>query len=204
MNRTIKLLILSDIFVLTGFGLIEPILAIFVKENLIGGTIFAAGIASTVFIITKSLVQVPFARFIDAQKHKVRWLVIGTFLVATVPFIYVFAEHIYTIYFAQFIFGIASGLAFPTWLALFSTNIDKGKEGFEWSMYSSLTGLGTATSAAIGAAIAEFIGFKYTFIMVGILSVMGCLVLLLLNRKQKSEKVRTLDYYFQIKGTEKD
>ncbi|MBW2963862.1 MFS transporter [Candidatus Woesearchaeota archaeon] len=204
MNKTIKLLILSDIFVLTGFGLIEPILAIFVKENLVGGTIFAAGIASMIFIITKSIVQMPFAKFMDAQKHKVRWLVVGTFLVALVPFIYMFADHIYTIYAAQFIYGIAGALAFPTWLSLFSTNLDRGHEGFEWSIYSSLTGLGTAASAAIGAAIAEFIGFRYTFVMVGILSVIGCLVLLLLNWKQKSEKIRTLDYYFQTKVTEKD
>ena len=45
MNRTIKLLMISDIFVITGFGLIDPILAIFIKENLTGGTIFAAGFA---------------------------------------------------------------------------------------------------------------------------------------------------------------
>ena len=54
MNRTIKLLMFSDIFVLTGFGLIEPILAIFIKENLVGGTIFAAGLASMIFLVTKS------------------------------------------------------------------------------------------------------------------------------------------------------
>ena len=40
MNRTIILLTVSDIFLLTGFGLMQPILAIFIKENLIEGTIF--------------------------------------------------------------------------------------------------------------------------------------------------------------------
>ena len=36
MNRTVKLLILSDIFILTGFGLITPILAIFIKDDIVG------------------------------------------------------------------------------------------------------------------------------------------------------------------------
>ena len=49
---TIKLLMISDIFLVTGFGLIDPILAIFIKENLIGGSIFAAGFASTLFLVT--------------------------------------------------------------------------------------------------------------------------------------------------------
>ena len=44
MNRIIKLLMISDVFVLTGFGLVQPILAIFIKDNLVGGTIFAAGL----------------------------------------------------------------------------------------------------------------------------------------------------------------
>ena len=51
---------LSDIFVVTGFGLIAPILAIFIKEDLVGGTIFAAGLASTIYLVSKCIVQLPF------------------------------------------------------------------------------------------------------------------------------------------------
>ena len=36
MNKTIVLLIISDVFLLTGFGLMQPILSIFIKENLVG------------------------------------------------------------------------------------------------------------------------------------------------------------------------
>ena len=58
MNRIIKLLIISDIFVITGFGLIGPILAIFIKD-LQGSSLFAVGFSSTLFLIVKSLVQLP-------------------------------------------------------------------------------------------------------------------------------------------------
>ena len=44
MNRTMKLLLLSDIFVLTGFGLIQPILAIYINDGgVTGGTMLTAG-----------------------------------------------------------------------------------------------------------------------------------------------------------------
>ena len=94
MNKTIRLLMMSDIFLLTGFGLIAPILAIFIKENLVGGTIFAAGFASTIFIVTKIIIQLPFSRYVDNHRDKVKWLIIGTFIIALVPFIYMFATNI--------------------------------------------------------------------------------------------------------------
>src|SRR3989344_4473065 len=100
MNKTIKMLMISDVFLLAGFGLIAPILAIFIKENLVGGTIFGAGLASTIFIVTKIIVQLPFSRYVDNHKDKVKWLIIGTFIVALVPFVYMFATHINHIYIA--------------------------------------------------------------------------------------------------------
>ena len=118
MNKTIRLLMMSDIFLLTGFGLIAPILAIFIKENLVGGTIFAAGFASTIFIVTKIIIQLPFSRYVDNHRDKVKWLIIGTFIIALVPFIYMFATNITHIYIAQIVEGIGSGLAYPTWLGL--------------------------------------------------------------------------------------
>lgn len=196
MNRTIKLLMFSDIFVITGFGLIEPILAIFIKDDLAGGTIFTVGLASTLFLITKSIVQLPFSRYVDNHDDKVKWLIIGTFLIAIVPFIYIFSSHINLIYIAQIIHGIGSGLAYPTWLGLWSTHLDRKHESFEWSLYSTLTGLGTAVTASIGAAIAEFVGFAYTFALVGLMSLTGCFILIgLESKKQKLLKINPYHYH---------
>ncbi|PIZ52436.1 hypothetical protein COY27_00380 [Candidatus Woesearchaeota archaeon CG_4_10_14_0_2_um_filter_33_13] len=200
MNKTIKLLMFSDIFFVTGFGLVDPILAIFIKENLAGGTIFAAGLASMMFLLTKSIIQLPFSRYVDEHDDKVKWLIMGAFLITSVPFIYVFAENIYWIYLAQIVYGLGSGLAYPTWLGLWSTNLDHKHESFEWSLYSTLTGLGTAATAAVGAAIAQFIGFKYTFIMAGIMGVAGWAVLHWLEvKKGKEDKISLKEYQIKEK-----
>ena len=200
MNRTIKLLMISDVFFLTGFGLIDPILAIFIKENLAGGTIFAAGIASTIFLITKSIVQLPFSRYVDRYDHKVKWLIIGTFLIALVPFIYLMADDVQYIYFAQVLHGIGSGLAYPTWLGLWSTHLDKKHESYEWSVYSTLTGIGTAITAAVGAAIAEFASFTYTFIFVGTMALIGsCILFGLEHKKEKRAKISLSHYHMKRK-----
>ena len=83
MNRTMKLLLLSDIFVLTGFGLIQPILAIYINDGgVTGGTMLTAGLASALFMFTKSMVQLPFGHYVDRQPGKTKWLILGTLLMA--------------------------------------------------------------------------------------------------------------------------
>lgn len=184
MNRTMKLLLLSDIFVLTGFGLIQPILAIYINDGgVTGGTMLTAGMASALFLFTKSLVQLPFGHYVDKQSSKSKWLILGTLLMAAVPIIYVSANSIYHIYLAEMIYGLGSGLAYPTWLGLWSANLDKGRESFQWSVYSTSTGLGTAATGAGGAALASLAGFYATFIMAGLLCLLGCLALIVMERR---------------------
>lgn len=184
MNRTMKLLLLSDIFVLTGFGLIQPILAIYINNGgVTGGTMLTAGIASALFMLTKSLVQLPFGHYVDSRARKTQWLILGTMLMACVPVIYVTAHSIYQVYLAEMVYGLGSGLAYPTWLGLWSANLDRGKESFQWSVYSTSTGLGTAATGAAGAAVASVAGFYATFLMAGLLCLLGCLALLIMERK---------------------
>ena len=178
-----KLLMLSDIFVLTGFGLIQPILAIYINDGVTGGTMLSAGLASALFLFTKSMVQLPFGHYVDRQPGKTKWLILGTLLMAVVPVIYVSAQSIYHIYLAEFIYGLGSGLAYPTWLGLWSTNLEKGQESFQWSVYSTSTGLGTAATGATGAAVASLAGFSATFFLAGLLCFLGCLALLVMERK---------------------
>ena len=186
MNKTIILLIISDVFVLTGFGLIDPILSIFIKENLVGGTIFAAGLASMAFLVTKNALQIPFSKLVDKhdRSFRIKILIIGTFVVSTVPIIYIFSNHVNFIYVAQVVHGLGSGLAFPSWVGLWSRNSEIKQKSCDWSVYSTLTGIGVGSAALIGANLAGFFGFVSTFIVVGGMSLLGCIILVCLELKR--------------------
>jgi MFS family permease len=182
MNKTLKLLILSDIFVFSGFGLITPILAIFIKDNLVGGTILAAGIASTIFLITHSVLQLIFSYKFN-PKDRLWMLCLGTAIIALVPFGYIFSKSIYHIYLVQFLYGIGAAFAYPSWSSLFTANLEKGKRGFQWSVYYSSVGIGTAITAGLGALLAEKVSFQLIFILTGIISIIGLLILFKLDKK---------------------
>lgn len=190
MNRIIKLLIFADIFVLTGFGLIEPIFSIFIKDNLIGGSLVTAGIASTIFIVTKSITQLPFAHYVDRKQNREFFLILGGIVIAIVPFFYAYSIHIYSIYLAQALYGLGAALAYPTWLSLFSTNLDRKRESFEWAVYSTSVGLGTALAAFAGAGLASMIGFKKVFFIVGIFSIASVIILFFLGKPRKKTGIQ--------------
>jgi DHA1 family quinolone resistance protein-like MFS transporter len=179
-NRVIKILLVSDIFVTTGLGLVEPTLATFIKDDLADGRIYAAGAASMVFLVTKSLIQLPFSRYVDRRNNVVPWLLFETFATSMVPFVYLFATSTTHLYLAQPLYGIGAGLAYPTWLGLWSTHLDRNHESYEWSLYATATGIGTAVAAGFGALVAQWLGFRFTFLLVGLGSSIGYLSLFFL------------------------
>ncbi|PIP17793.1 MAG: hypothetical protein COX43_02310, partial [Parcubacteria group bacterium CG23_combo_of_CG06-09_8_20_14_all_35_9] len=55
-NKVVKILIFSDVALVSGFGFVSPIFAIFLSENIQGGGVEVAGFAAAIFWIVKSLV----------------------------------------------------------------------------------------------------------------------------------------------------
>ena len=176
------MLILSDVLILSSFGLIAPIFAIFIKEDLIGGSLVAVGLATTIFWVTKSAIQLPLSMYIDKHRHKVILLIAGTLLIVLVPFIYSFAKNVNHIFIAQVIYGFGTALAYPTWFSLFTTYMDKKHKGFEWAIWSTSVGVGIALTAYLGAELASTIGFDLLFFIVGLFSLAGFILLFFINR----------------------
>ena len=187
MNKVIILLIISDILILSAFGLISPIFAIFLNEGITGGSIVAAGLASTIFFLVKSAVQLPLSMYLDKKKDKLAFLLIGTFLIIAVPFLYAFSPNINFIYIIQAIYGLGAAMAYPAWYSLFTMHLDSKHRGFEYSIWSTGVGIGAALTAYLGAEVAKNFGFKTLFFVVGTVSFIGLVVLFFLSKKYLKE-----------------
>ena len=180
MNRIIKILIISEFFIYTGFGLISPIFAIFLKEDLAGGSIAAAGAAATIYLFSKSLLQIFVAKFTDGDRGNRRELYtmyIGTLFLIFVPLLYIMANDISQVYIIQVFYGMGAALVYPGWVVIFTRSIDYNKEGYEWSLYDTITGLGGAVAAALGGIIAQIYGFNTLFILVSAIALVGAILL---------------------------
>ena len=106
---------------------------------------------------------------------------IGTFIVAIIPFLYMFVSSVTQLYLIEILYGIGSAVSTTGWLTIFTKHLDKDREGLEWSFYNTTTDLGSALTASIGGFIAYRMGFTNLFFVVGIINIIGFLFILLLK-----------------------
>ena len=64
-NKVVKIMVFSDLFLYSGWGLISPILAIYILGNIQGGNAKIAGIAVGMYWLGKSIFQIPIAHYLD-------------------------------------------------------------------------------------------------------------------------------------------
>ena len=203
-NKVIKVLITSDFFMLSAAGIVSPIFAIFITQNIQGGNIALVGYVSTLYLLVKAFFQLIFGRWIDkkeSEKYDFALLIAGSILTSLVPLGYIFSTLPWHLYALESLNGLGFAMTLPSWYAIFTRHIDRGQEGFQWSLETMLVALGGAIAASAGGYLAEHYGFKLIFILMSVLSMVGSLFLILIYNELKTQKFvvtpRTTDEYIR-------
>jgi MFS family permease len=206
-DPVIRFLIISDTVMFGAVGLLGPIFALFIEDFIVGGNEATAGIAAGVYLFTKSTLQIPIANFIDrvrGEKDDYVILFLFTMAMSLIPLLYLFISTPLELYIVQFVLGLFTAFTFPTFMALFTHHVDRGKEGTEWGVYFTLTDITSAAFGALGGLLAATSGFPFLIITVVVLSVCGSLLLLPIGpyiqmprkrtvRKRRTPRKRTVE-----------
>lgn len=190
MNVVVRFMILSDTIWMGALGFLGPIFSLYIVDFIKGGDARVAGFAATIFLLTKSLFQIPFASIIDrirGEKDDFWILVIGSFLSAVVPLLYLIIHTPMQLYIVQFIYGIFVAATFPSFMAVMSRHMDKKKECSEWGIYFTLTDFSSAIAAAIGGVLAVTMGYPILILIVVIVSIFGVISLFPLRPYMRSK-----------------
>jgi len=182
-NKVIRILILSDIFLLSALGFIVPIFAIFIADHIQGGDIKVAGFAVGIYWIGKSLLRLPIGAYLDknhGEKDDFYSMLLGTFLISLVYFGYIFSRTVWHVYLLQGLYALGMAMAVAAWPAIFTRHIDQGQEAFEWGLWGASTGLLYGLAGILGGIIASYFGFKMLFVLVGILAFLAGLILIMI------------------------
>ena len=188
-NQVIKVLIASDVALLTGFGFITPIFAIFIAHRITAGnTIEAAQVAGFTMGIywgVKSVLQIPFGKYLDkvkGEKDDLWFVVIGNILAAIAVFGYIFSHLPWHIYLCQGVYSLGMAMNIPGWTAIFSRHLDKGHEAFEWATRSTAIGIGAGAAGALGGIVASTLGFNILFVGVSVFALISAFLPLLIYK----------------------
>ena len=178
-SLTVRFLTVSDVVIGTGLGLFGPIFAVFLAQRIeTNNALEIIGIGTSIYLFTRSLGQIPVAYLIDkipGERDDFKILMIGNIVYVLVPILYIFISQPWHLFAIQFFYGLGAALVFPSWYAIFTRHIDKGKEGMEWGMYQTVNDMGTAVAASIGGFVAAFYGFNAVMIAASALSAVGIL-----------------------------
>ncbi len=184
-NQVVLLIIIAEFILTTAWGFLAPVTAIFITQQIVGGTVAVVGFAITIYWVVKSILQLFVARYIDRNHGEIDdfyFFLAGGFLNAVFVAFYYFATEVWHVYTLHFLIAIADSLMAPPFYAIFTRHIDKGQEGFEWSLYSSFSlGAGTALGSAVGGVLASVVGFRAVFLLTGLLTFIFAVILLFLR-----------------------
>lgn len=185
-NKVIKVLILSDVSLLTGLGFNSPVFAIFIANNIQGGNVKVAGFAASIYCIVLAVVLIPFGKYLDrnhGERDDLFFIIIGNFLTALAVFGYIFSSFPWHIYLLQVLYAVGMGMDIPGYTAIFTRHINKGKEAFSWSTRATFVGIGAGLAGALGGTIALYFGFKTLFTGAAIFIVLSSLLPLLILKE---------------------
>ena len=180
LNKIIIRLITADFFLHSGWGLIAPIFAIFVTEQIEGGSLEIVAFAVATYWIVKSTFQPFLANALDlikGEKDDFDFLVYGTYAVALVPLGYFFATQVWHVFALEIVRGMAMAFIVPAWYGIFTRHINKGWEAFSWSIQSTGLGFAAGIAAAFGGLVATFLGFQAVFALVCFLKMVSATML---------------------------
>jgi MFS family permease len=126
-HPVIKTLLINNILSMTGWAFMSPIFAIYVVQNVKGGSIKAVGICYFLYWIIKGPLQLFISDYLDRVEGEADdyfTMLLGQFLDMLVPIALLFSKTTGELYLIFLIYGIADALYVPPWNAIFTRYIN--------------------------------------------------------------------------------
>lgn len=181
-NKVIKAYIYWDLVINSAWGLLSPVFAIFILQNIAVGSVAngtkVVGFAVLFYWISKSILQVPIGNYLDKNHGEIDdywFFVTGTIVTAIAPFGFLFATLPWHIYLLEVLHAIGMSMVVPSSYAIFIRHADKGREAYESGLDSTLLGVGAGITGAAGGIMAGYLGFRLIFVLTGTLTLISAL-----------------------------
>lgn len=180
-NPVVKAFIVSESLVWSAWNFISPIAAIFVINNVSGGSIQSAAFGYSLYLISRVVFELLAGRFLigASDKKKFTFTVVGLFILTISYLGFAFTSILIMLYMFYLLLGLGIGIATPAKNSLFSVHLDKNKEATEWSLNDAAILLSDAIAIIMGGFIASNFGFKPLFIIASIVNLAGIIPYLL-------------------------
>lgn len=177
LNPFVKAYVLSESSMWAAWNFITPIFAVFVLQEVAGGTIETAAFGYSLFLLIRVALELISGRMLQNSKdrRKVLFAVVGMICIGAAYLGFAMTHTKTMLFFFYALLGVGIGLAMPAKNALFSMYLDKNKEASEWSISDALQFTSMAIATAIGGYVALHFGFSVLFYLAFFLNIFAIL-----------------------------
>ena len=161
-----------------------PIYAIFVKN--VGGDILAAGSAWAIFLLVSGIGIFLMGRVQDKFKSDKKFILLG-YSFNSLGFLgYYFVSNVIQLFLVQVVLGIGTMIVVPARDSFYTKYLEKGKFPSQWAAWESLWFIVAGIASFTGAFLTKIFGFKFLFLVMFFLSLIGLIIATQL--KDKNDK----------------
>jgi len=195
--------LLFAVFVsMVGFGLIAPLLPVYMRS--FGATGVQLGIIMALFGATRALVSYPGGRYADKVGRK-KLISLGLVIYTVDMFLFGIATNLYQLFLFRAIQGAASGIVWPVATVMAADIVKPKDRGKAMGLFSMMWDLGMIMGPVIGGVLADMFSMSTPFYFTSLLAFASCVLIILrvketAHRKKDQEivvKRKELTPYFK-------
>jgi len=170
----------------TGVGIVVPLLPVYAHQLGAGG--LAIGLIFGSFALSRTFLLPYFGRLSDRQGRK-RLIVFGLVSYACLSLAFVMADSVSFLVSIRFFQGIASSMMMPAIQAYVGDITPPGREGFTMGCFNMSIFFGLSLGPILGGSINDHWGLDASFLIMGLLSLVGFFLSLVFLPPVHEEKV---------------
>ncbi len=181
LSRFIKRFIIADTALFAGWGFVDPIFSVFLIKEIVGASLVTVGIATAIYWILKSMLQVPIAVYLDktdGERDDFYILIAALVIVGLAAISITLATKVWHIYLIQILKALGFAMYVASWPALFSRHLDKKHTSLDWSLDSTSVGIAIGITGFLSGIIVTWLGYSTVFTLAGIFSFVSAAVLI--------------------------
>lgn len=191
MNKIVKAFIVSEFFWASAWNAIIPVFSVFAIKAVPGSNISLATTAFGVHVAVRIIVELIFSKYfskVTSNRSRIMFALIGIIIVCLSYIGFAFISNPWLSYVFYGLLGLGVGINVPPKMSFFSSNLEKGKEAFAWSIYDVTSMGGSAVAAIIAGYIIHDFGFQTLFAISAFVNLLSTLPYILLMDSKDLDK----------------
>lgn len=187
-DPVVKAYIISESLLWSGWNFVTPIFAVFVTQEIEGGTVAIAASSISVYLISRVIFELISGKYAAKSRDRKKiYLTIAGIASISIAYIgFATVNSLAGLFIFNAIAGMGLGISSPAKNALFSIHLDKNKEAAEWGVSDASVFICMALATTLGGLIAITYGFSVLFLLAFVINLLSIIPYFLYLKRRKT------------------